>query len=156
MTALGVARGKARDGDAAQRDGARTLVSSAVLAAIALTLAGVLWVALGTMIAETGLRINQTVTERQTLLARRASARLHLAQITHPDSLEARARAMGFGPQLDVTGIAIMIEAGSVPLASVTASERPLAFRLSAQRAVEAESSSGTLLGIFKREEPGR
>ena len=155
MTVLSAMRAKGGAATARPDDGARSALSSVAIAAVALTLAGMLWVALGTAIAGRGLRINQIVTERQSLLTRRASARLHLAQLTHPDSLDVRARAMGFGPRPDTQGVAIIGQPGTRPVAESPAAERPLAFRMSARQELVPEAGMDVLLGIFRSEEVG-
>ena len=156
MTAMGIARSGDRVEKAPGHGAAHGVLGSFGLAALALTLAGVFWVSLGTSIAETGLRINQTVTARQALLTRRAAARLHLAQLTHPDALDTRARAMGFGPRHDEGAMAIVIAPGTQPVPAIPVAQRPLAFRMNARAAAEIERSTGTLLGIFRREKAAR
>lgn len=135
---------------------ARGLARTGLTAAIALTVAGMIWIALGSMIAETGLRINQRVTDRQELLARRAAARLSLAYTTHPDTLDARARALGFGPRPDALALEIVVEPGSLPHADLPAAQHPFAFRIEARRAVDSVEPEGTLLGIFDVDEAAR
>jgi hypothetical protein len=96
----------------------RGFVVPLLLGAATLTLAGLLWVSLASRLFETGLRINDLVTTRQTLLEQRAAARLHHAAATDPRQLRSRAAEMGFGPDGSGQGIAVAVpadESGMAP-----------------------------------------
>jgi hypothetical protein len=123
---------------------------SLVVAAVVATAAGMLWLHQSSALATTGRRIWELDRERQALLERRANALVAYAAATDPLALEARARALGFGPAAEVA--AVVVPAGiAAPATDAIAATSPLALTEGATVAVAAERPALTeqVLGLF-------
>jgi hypothetical protein len=111
------------------------------VAVAALTCAGLLWLNQSSALATTGQRIFELDRERRALLERRAEALVAYAAATDPLRLEARARAMGFGPTHDVAVLPVEGLPADAELA-VVAPDSPLALTGGAHVAAEAAAPS--------------
>jgi hypothetical protein len=92
-----------------------------VVAALALTGAGVLWLTQSSALAATGRRIARLELRRQELAQRRSAGLIALAAATDPQRLEARALALGFGPAERVEYLTVPAPADPDPGAGTVA-----------------------------------
>jgi hypothetical protein len=139
-------------------NGGRGLVLPLLLGAATLTLAGLLWVSLASRLFETGLRINDLVTTRQSLLEQRAAARLHHATATDPRRLFDRARELGFGPDGAGPAISVAIPAIDVGLGAAPPGSSALSLSVHPPAAPRADVDSPwpslSLIGTPVQDQP--
>lgn len=83
---------------------------AALLGAVALSLAGLVWLMQSSALTACGRRIANLQGQRSELLERRSEALLAYARATAPDVREARARELGFAPPVDVTLLPVDFE----------------------------------------------
>lgn len=99
-----------------------------VVAAVALTLAGLLWLHQNSVLDATGRRIFEMEAQRQVLLERRAALLVAHAAATDPRHLDVRARQLGFGSAQDVEYVGIDLFADGTVRTFAVAASSPLAL----------------------------
>jgi len=124
------------------RSGA-ALLAAAVVATVAI----LIWIGVGNRTAGVGVRINVLVAQRQQLLTRRAEARIRLAEATHPETLDKRARALGLRPGAvgdDESPLVVALPAGD-PAVEPFGTDSVLAIRIGATGAMTTTAAGSAI-----------